>query len=110
MVRRRLALRHSLQPPRRLPLSTTEETSLLSFEESFTRLEKILEQLSAESVPLEQALHLYEEANQLLLVCNHRLVDAEQRIEILSKARTGELTLDAQGRPIAETFQTATTS
>ena len=85
--------------------SPPAEGSNPSFEQAFARLEQILELLNAESVPLEQALKLYEEANQLLVASNRRLVEAEQRIEVLTKTRQGDLALDAQGVPVCEPFQ-----
>jgi exodeoxyribonuclease VII small subunit len=72
------------------------------FEQAFARLEQILERLNADTVPLDEALRLYEEANRLLGLCSQRLNEAEARIEVLSKTRSGELVMGADGRPMTQ--------
>lgn len=64
-----------------------------SFESALQRLEQILEKMNSGAVPLEESLKLYEEADQLIASCNKKLNDAEKKIEILIKNRTGEVTL-----------------
>lgn len=59
--------------------------SELSFEEAFKRLEVILEEMNASS--LEQAIQLYEEADRLIVFCQKKLKNAEQKIEFLNKKR-----------------------
>lgn len=81
--------------------STTQE---LTYEAAFSRLEEILEQLSSDTLSLDTSLQMYEEATQLLTHCNRRLTEAEQRIEILSKGRGGELLLNSEGKPSVESF------
>ncbi len=76
----------------------------LSFEEAYSRLEKILEKLSAESISLDLSLKLYEEADKLMSVCNNKLSEAEQKIEILMKNRSGELSVDENGNPLTQPF------
>jgi exodeoxyribonuclease VII small subunit len=79
-----------------------------SFEAAFSRLEEILERLNVDTVPLEEALKLYEEANRLLSQCGDRLDRAEARIEVLSKSRSGEVLLDSSGVPETEDLEGAT--
>jgi exodeoxyribonuclease VII small subunit len=74
----------------------------LPFEQAFARLEQILERLNTDAVPLDEALRLYEEANRLLMLCGNRLNEAEARIEVLSKTRSGELVMGADGRPLTQ--------
>ncbi|MCB1119136.1 MAG: exodeoxyribonuclease VII small subunit [Chlamydiia bacterium] len=62
----------------------------LSFEASFERLEQILEKLNAGNVGLDETLKLYEEASGLLNTCQERLGEAEQKIQVLIKERSGE--------------------
>ncbi len=95
---------------------TTEEGSLfetgaqpphkaepvMPFEQAFARLEQILERLNTDTIPLDEALKLYEEANRLLGHCSARLNDAEERIEMLSKTRSGEVMMGADGRPLTQ--------
>jgi exodeoxyribonuclease VII small subunit len=83
---------------------TSDEIANLSFEEAFARLEAILEQMNTASIPLEEALALYEQSAQLISLCNRLLNSAEQKIEILLKQRDGQLALDEQQRPKTAPF------
>lgn len=56
-----------------------------SFEDSFSRLEKILEQLEGEDCTLEDTIKLYEEGLTLTKVCYDKLNDAELRIKEINK-------------------------
>lgn len=78
----------------------------LSFEESFHRLEEILEKMNNSSVHLDEALKLYEEADKLINSCGKKLTDAERKIEILIKNRSGELVLGNDQRPSKQDFST----
>ena len=77
----------------------------LSFEAAFARLEVILEKLNTGTVSLDDSLKLYEEADQLIALCNKRLTDAERKIEILVKNRTGELSMGNDDQPIVQEFK-----
>lgn len=55
------------------------------FEECLHRLEKIVDELEKGSVPLEQALKLFEEGMQLSSSCRKELEEAEGKVEILLK-------------------------
>jgi len=81
---------------------TTQEPS---FETSFERLEKILEELNSGRIPLERALALYEEANGLIIQCHRKLTDAERTIEILVRGRQGSLELGPDGQPQTQGWQ-----
>lgn len=76
----------------------TKDTEL-PFEQSFTRLEQILEKMNSGATTLDESLKLFEEADQLIVGCSKRLNDAERRVETLIKNRSGELVLDAEGQP-----------
>jgi len=56
------------------------------FEELLARLEQIVADMENADLPLEKLLESYEEGMRLVKVCGDRLVDAEQKVEILSKA------------------------
>jgi exodeoxyribonuclease VII small subunit len=75
----------------------------LSFEKAFERLEQILEKMNGGKTPLEDALKLFEEAENLIRTCNTRLTSAEQKIEQLLKQK-GELALDPNGQPKTDPF------
>lgn len=62
------------------------------FEDSLARLEQIVKELESGDLPLDQSLRLFEEGIKLSRVCNKRLEEAERRVEILVKDRTGNIT------------------
>jgi exodeoxyribonuclease VII small subunit len=64
----------------------TEKT----FEESFSRLEKILERLESEDISLDETLKLYEEGLTLTKVCYDKLTNAELRIKEINKNIKGD--------------------
>lgn len=72
----------------------------LSFEAAFERLEEILGRLNTGTMSLDETITFYEEADQLIATCNKRLNDAERKIEILVKNRSGELILGSDGKPV----------
>lgn len=76
-----------------------------NFEQAFTRLEEILEKMNSGNVPLDDSLKLYEEADQLISLCNTRLTHVEQRIETLIKKRDGSLEIDEEGMPKTQSFE-----
>lgn len=90
--------------PRNLKNMQPQESHSFSFETAFERLEKILDQLNGGAVSLDDALKLYEEADQLMAICNKRLNDAERKIEILIKNRNGELVLGNETKPLTQEF------
>lgn len=74
------------------------------FEEAFARLELILTQMQSNSVSLDEALKLYEEADKLIILCTRKLTDAEKRIEFLKKNRDGSLELSDEQKPITQDY------
>ncbi len=86
-----------------------KENSEISFEAAYARLEEILEKLNSGSVPLDQSLKLYEEADALICNCGKRLTEAEQKIEILIKKRNGELVLGEDNKPLTQPFNPSST-
>ena len=59
-------------------------------EKALEDLEKIVEELENGKLPLDESLALFEQGIKLIRLCNAKLDNAEQRIEIL----TGELPED----------------
>lgn len=76
----------------------------LSFEKALARLEEILETMTLPDTPLEDAVKLFEEADNLIQFCNQRLEKAGKRVEMLMKTRTGEVLLDAEGKTVTAEF------
>jgi exodeoxyribonuclease VII small subunit len=76
-----------------------------SFETSLSRLEQILEKMNSGATPLDEAVTLYEEADKLIAGCSKKLIEAERKIEVLMKNRSGEAVVDKEGKPATEPFQ-----
>ncbi|MTI84154.1 MAG: exodeoxyribonuclease VII small subunit [Firmicutes bacterium] len=66
--------------------------SELSFEKALSRLEEVVKQLEDGQVPLEEALELFSEGIRLSKICNNKLDNVEQRVQLL-------LT-DSDGKPV----------
>jgi exodeoxyribonuclease VII small subunit len=56
------------------------------FEDLLARLEQIVSDMENAELPLEKLLARYEEGMRLVKACGDRLTDAEQKVEILSRA------------------------
>lgn len=74
----------------------------LSYEQSFERLEKILEMMNSGKTPLEDSLKLFEEAELLMRSCTQSLNTAEKTIEKLIKGRNNEVVLEGDKSPKTE--------
>jgi exodeoxyribonuclease VII small subunit len=83
---------------------TEDKQNAPSFEQAYVRLEQILEKMNSGKATLEEAIKLYEEADQLIVSCNTRLNEAERKIETLIKTREGELLLSQEKQPLTESF------
>jgi exodeoxyribonuclease VII small subunit len=59
------------------------EIENLSFEEAFTELEEVVQQLEAGDLTLDQAMALFERGTALAAHCNARLDTAELRVQQL---------------------------
>ena len=68
---------------------TSKKSPKNTFEDSLKRLESIVDELEQGSVPLEDAVALYEEGVRLSRLCAERLKAAELRIR--------KLALDSEG-------------
>lgn len=75
----------------------------LTFEQSLTELERIVQQLEDGQTGLEEALACYEKGVGLLKGCFAQLRQAEQRILLL----TG---VDEQGQPLTRPFEHTATA
>ncbi len=63
----------------------------LSFEEAFAQLEAAVAALQDGRMPLERALHYYEEGMKLAKHCHDLLQQAELRVQQLRVHESGEL-------------------
>ena len=66
------------------------------FEEAFQQLEKIVQRLESEELPLDESLQLFEEGIRLSRFCNQKLEEVEKKIELILS--------DAKGQPRVEAF------
>jgi exodeoxyribonuclease VII small subunit len=69
----------------------------MTFEEAFARLEAAVTALQDGQVPLERALHYYEEGMKLAQHCNDLLQKAELRVQ--------QLRINDEGIPETEPFE-----
>lgn len=67
------------------------------FEKSFQQLEKIVQRLESEELPLDESLQLFEEGIRLSRFCHSRLEEVEKKIELILA--------DAKGEPRVEEFE-----
>lgn len=63
-----------------------------TFEQALGKLEKIVEQIEAGQIGLEESIARYEEGIKLIKQCRSILDVAEKRIQLLKKAEGGGLT------------------
>jgi exodeoxyribonuclease VII small subunit len=85
-------------------MSSKQTKKEIPFETAFSRLEEILEKMNEGSASLDDSLKLYEEADKLIISCNKRLTQAEQKIETLIKNRNGEVSFDENQEPQTQPF------
>jgi exodeoxyribonuclease VII small subunit len=73
-------------------------TEKLDFEKALKELEKLVEQLEENDLPLEEALKTFEHGINLSRYCAKCLDDAEKRIQQLSRDENDEPMLNAWER------------
>ena len=74
----------------------------LNFEKAMDRLETIVEQMESGKLPLEDLIVRYEEGMSLVKICQERLTNAEQKVEIIAR--------NSAGKPVVKNFEPATES
>ena len=62
----------------------------LTFEQSMSRLEEIVGKLEQGECGLDESLKLFDEGAKLAASCNQMLDQAEQKVDLLLNANTGE--------------------
>ena len=75
------------------PKKAAEPKDSLSFEQAIQRLEKIVADMEAAELPLEDVLKRYEEGTRLVRFCAQKLDEAEKKIELLTKKADGTVAL-----------------
>jgi exodeoxyribonuclease VII small subunit len=77
----------------RMSSKTKPPGAELNFEKAMDRLEAIVEQMETGKLPLEDLIVRYEEGMNLVKVCQERLTNAEQKIEIIARNNAGKPTV-----------------
>ena len=67
------------------PKKQTDLKNDLHFEDAIERLEKIIEKMENERVPLEEMLKDYEEGTKLLSVCKEKISIAIKKCDQINK-------------------------
>jgi exodeoxyribonuclease VII small subunit len=75
-----------------------DKTAEPGFEESMARLEEVVEAMQSPELPLDQVIERYEEGMKLIAACSARLEAAEQKIELLTREKSGKF-VPAPGKP-----------
>ena len=70
-------------------MAEEDNVAQLSFEDALKRLEEIVRKLENGEAPLDDAIRLYEEGDQLKQQCEARLAAAQARIEQIQFGRDG---------------------
>jgi exodeoxyribonuclease VII small subunit len=79
-----------------------EAAQELPFEEAMDRLEKVVQKLESEDMPLETLLRHYTEGVELARLCQRKITDAELKIRQLEQTLTGELAAHPVAAPPEE--------
>ncbi|MEG2891727.1 MAG: exodeoxyribonuclease VII small subunit [Clostridium sp.] len=65
-----------------------------NFEAAIERLEEIVTKMESEELSLEDSIKVFKEGMDLVALCNSKLDDAETKINVIMKEKTGELKED----------------
>jgi exodeoxyribonuclease VII small subunit len=71
----------------------------IKFEDALQRLERIVDQLEAGNLALEESLKVFEEGVGLARHCARYLDEAEKRIELLTRDASGALQTEPFAAP-----------
>lgn len=62
-----------------------EQTNDLSIEESFAELDRMVERLESEDLPLEESFRIYESGMRLLKSASEKVDQVEQKIRLINE-------------------------
>ena len=79
----------------------TASTPEPKFEAALADLEQIVADMENGELPLDRLIERYEEGMRLVKVCDEKLSEAEQKIEVLTAGK-GAKTAKAKAEPVAE--------
>lgn len=78
---------------------TISPENQVGFSEAVDALDRIVSRFRSETLPLEEALHLFEEGVSHIRVCQSKLTEARGRVDELVK------TLQADGEMVTRPFE-----
>ena len=65
----------------------------MTYEQAMSRLDEIVQALEDTRLPLEEMVDRYEEGGRLVKICQRRLDSAQQRIELINRRTSGDVSL-----------------
>lgn len=74
----------------------------LPFEEALGRLERLVQGMESDQIPLDSLIKNYEEGTDLYQICAKRLEEARGRIEKIRRKRSGAVELEEIESPVNE--------
>ena len=66
----------------------------ITFEEAFSRLEQLVQELEQGGTNLERSVKAFQEGMDLIGICNEQLQKAEQKVQQLIKKSDGTLSAE----------------
>ena len=72
-------------------MNTYDEIETLSFEDSYDRLERVIQRLENGNLSLDESVALYEEGMRLAQHCGRKLDDAQLKVFRLLSAAADEM-------------------
>ncbi len=75
--------------------SAKQETEL-KFEVALAELETIVGEMESADLPLEKLIERFEQGMRLVKICGDKLSDAEQKVAILTRARSAAETVPTE--------------
>ncbi len=77
-----------------MPEPTSAKRSEPTFEAAMSQLEKIVEEMDDDTLPLEELIVRYADGTKLVKVCEERLAAVEKKIEMITRTASGEPKLE----------------
>ena len=78
--------------------ASTSDLGELRFESALAELETIVQSMENGQLPLEESIAAYRRGSTLLKHCQHKLDDAEARIQILENGQLRDFDAASEGR------------
>lgn len=73
-------------------MKSAKQEAGVKFEVALAELETIVGDMENADLPLEKLIERYEQGMRLVKICGDKLADAEQKVEILTRAKSAAKT------------------